>query len=259
MLKKILIVLAISTIIAAPSFVMANAGHSGECATCHTLGDKEAAELLNKIGGSVKSIKQAPVKGFFELLMEKDGKQGIIYLDYSKKNVMKGMLFNLQTLQPVSAHEVPKPKQVTTIAPQSIPIDKAIVIGNPKGSRKLYVFTDPDCPYCRNLHGELKKLAKLDQDVAIYIMLMPLPMHPHAYDKARSILESQNSAILDKAFEGKDVPKPTKEDSKAQVDAIIAFASANGINGTPTMVLPDGRVQVGGRDAEGLKKMLETN
>jgi thiol:disulfide interchange protein DsbC len=257
MLKKLLIALAISTIIAAPSFVMAKEGHSGDCASCHTLSDKEASELLKQIGGAVKSIKQAPVKGFFELLMEKDGKQGIIYLDYAKKNLMQGMVFSLQTLQPVSAHELPKPKQVTTIAPQSIPVDKAFVIGNPKGSKKLYVFTDPDCPYCRSFHGELKKLVKIEPDVAIYIMLMPLPMHPQAYDKARAVLESKNSDILDKAFEGKEVPKPANEGSKAQIDAIIAFASANGINGTPTLVLPDGRVQVGGRDAEGLKKLLE--
>lgn len=249
--------MAISTIIAAPSFVMAKEGHSGDCAACHSLGDKEAADLLSKIGGNVKSIKQAPVKGFFELLMEKDGKQGIIYLDYAKKNLMQGMIFSLQTLQPVSAHDLPKPKQVTTIAPENIPVDKAFIIGNPKGSKKLYVFTDPDCPYCRTFHAELKKLARIEPDVAIHVMLMPLAMHPQAYDKARAILESKNSEILDKAFEGKDVPKPSKEASKAQVDAIIKFAGDNGINGTPTMVLPDGQVQVGGRDAEGLKKMLE--
>lgn len=257
MLRKLLITLFVATIIASPSLVLAVEVHGNDCSSCHKLNEKDAAELLNKIGGTVKSIKQAPVKGFFELLMEKDGKQGIIYLDYGKKNLMQGMVFSLDTLQPVSAHEQPKPKQVTTIATQSIPVDKAFVIGNPKGSKKLYVFTDPDCPYCRTFHGELKKLAQIAPDVAIHIMLMPLPMHPQAYDKARSVLESKSSEILDKAFEGKDVPKPAKEESKAQVDAIIKFANANGINGTPTFVLPDGRVQVGGRDAEGLKKLLE--
>ena len=257
MLRKLLVSLSISTIIAAPSFVMAKEAHPGDCASCHKLSDKEAADLLKQIGGAVKSIKQAPVKGFFELLMEKDGKQGIIYLDYAKKNLIQGMVFSLQTLQPVSAHELPKSKQVTTIAPKTIPVDKAFVIGNPKGSKKLYVFTDPDCPYCRTFHGELKKLAKIEPDVAIHIMLMPLPMHPQAYDKARAVLESKNSEILDRAFEGKDVPKPTQEGSKKAIDEIIRFANTNGINGTPTMVLPDGKVQVGGRDAEGLKRMLE--
>ena len=88
-------------------------------------------------------------------------------------------------------------------------------------------------------------------------MLYPLPMHPGANDKARVVLETMDLSLLDKAFEGKDLPKPTKDSSKAAVDEIIRFASSNGINGTPTIVMPDGRIEVGMRDAETLKKMLE--
>jgi len=63
--------------------------------------------------------------------------------------------------------------------------------------------------------------------------------------------------LLDKAFEGKDVPKPKKESSKKAIDEIVKFANDNGINGTPTIVMPDGKIEVGMRDAETLKKMLE--
>ena len=89
-------------------------------------------------------------------------------------------------------------------------------------------------------------------------MLFPLPMHPGAYDKARAIVESnQNLSVLDNAFEGKDLPKPAQESSKAAIDEILKFANANGISGTPTMVMPDGKIEVGMRDAETLKRMLE--
>ena len=130
-------------------------------------------------------------------------------------------------------------------------------MGNPKGIKKLYVFTDPDCPYCRKGHAELKKLAKIAPDVAIHIMLFPLPMHPGSYDKSRSVIESKNLDLLDKAFDGKEIPKPTKESSKKAIDEIVKFANANGISGTPTMVLPNGTIQVGMRDAETMKKMLD--
>lgn len=256
MLKKILVALAVTASIASTPFAQAKEGHGSDCASCHSLSEKEATELLVKIGGTVKSIKQAPVKGFFELLMERDGKQGILYLDYAKKHLMQGMVFSLDTLQPVSAHPMPQQKQTTSVDPKSIPVANAITMGNPKGSKNLYVFTDPDCPYCRKMHAELKQLEKTAPDVAIHVMLFPLPMHPAAYDKSRVILARKDHKLLDAGFEGKELPKPVGSEGKDGVDKIIAFANSHAISGTPTLVMPDGKVVVGGMDAEALKRMV---
>jgi len=259
MFKELLTALAVSIIIASPSYAMAKDGCGGECTSCHSLTEKDAGDLLKKTGLKVKSVKQAPSRGLFELLVEKDNKQGVIFIDYGKKHLIQGMIVNLETLQPVSSHaqDLPQPKQVTSVDVTKIPLDKAVIMGNPKGSRKLYVFTDPDCPYCQKGHVELKKLAAIAPDVAIYIMLYPLAMHPGAYDKSRTIFETKSLDLMDKAFDGKEIPKPSKEGSKAAIDEIIKFANASGISGTPTMVMPDGKVEVGMRDAETLKKMLE--
>lgn len=235
-------------------------GGSHDCTSCHKLTEKEANALLSKIGGTVKSVKPSPAKGLFELFVEKDGKQGIIFVDFGKKHLLQGMVVDLETLQPVSAHaqDMPQQKQLTNVDVSKIPADKAVVMGNPKGTKKLFVFTDPDCPYCRKLHPELQKLAKIAPDAAIHVMLMPLAMHPQAYDKARVVLETRSQDLLDKSFEGKELPKPKKESSKADVDAIIKYCESVGINGTPTMVLPNGKVIVGMRDAETLKGLLES-
>jgi thiol:disulfide interchange protein DsbC len=259
MLRESIIALAASLVIASSSFAMAKEGCGGECASCHKLTQQDAADLLRKIGGTVKSVKQSPARGLFELLVEKDGRQGVIFMDYGRKHLIQGAVFDLATLQPVAAHaqDLPQPKQVTSLDVKTIPLANAVTIGNPKGNKHIYVFTDPDCPYCRKAHSELKKLAKIAPDVAIHIMLYPLAMHPAAYGKSRAILEGKSRDILDKAFEGKEVPSPVQESSKKAIDEIIAFANANGISGTPTVVMPDGRIEVGIRDAESLKKMLE--
>jgi thiol:disulfide interchange protein DsbC len=258
MFKELIFTFAISAIIASPSFAMAKENCGGECTACHTLTEKDANELLKKTGINVKSVKQSPSRGLFELLVEKDSKQGVIFIDYGKKNLLQGMIVNLETLQPVSSHaqELPQAKQITSVDVSKIPVEHAVIMGNPKGSKKLYVFTDPDCPYCKKGHLELKKLAAMAPDVAIYIMLYPLSMHPAAYDKSRTVLETKSLDLMDKAFGGQEVPKPTKESSKKSIDEIIAFANANGISGTPTMVMPDGKIEVGMRDAETLKNML---
>ncbi len=260
MFKEFCIAVAVTIIIASSSYAMAKEGCGGECASCHTLTTQEATGLLKKIGGTVTSVRQSPARGLYELLVEKDGQKGILLMDYGKKHVIQGTVFDLEKLEPVIAHKSelpPQPKQVTSVDVKTIPVAHAVVIGNPKATKKLYVFTDPDCPYCRKGHVELKKLASIDPDVAIHIMLFPLPMHPGAYDKARTILETKSLDLLDKAFDGKDIPKPTKESSKTAIDEIVKFANANGISGTPTMVMPDGTIQVGMRDAETMKKMLE--
>lgn len=259
MLKELLIALFVSLIVTSASFAMAKEGCGGVCASCHSITEKEATDILKKIGGTVTSVKQSPAKGLFELLVEREGQKGVILMDYGKKHLIQGMVVDIETLQPASAHQqnIPQPKQQTSVDVATIPVKNAVIMGNPKGSKKIYVFTDPDCPYCRKGHVELKKLAKIAPDVAIYVMLYPLAMHPAAYDKSRTVFETMSQDLLDKAFEGKDVPKPTKESSKKAIDEIVKFANAHGINGTPTMVMPDGKIEVGMRDAETLKKMLE--
>lgn len=258
MVKVSVVAIVLSVLLVSSSFAMSKECGT-DCKSCHSLSMKEAAELMKPTGASVLSIKESPSRGLFELLVQKESQKAIIFIDYGKKHLIQGMMVNLEKLEPVSSHklEPAQQKQPTSLDVKSIPTQNAVIMGNPKGTKKLYVFTDPDCPYCRKGHVELKKLAKIAPDVAIHIMLYPLPMHPAAYDKARVVFETMSQDLLDQAFDGKEVPKPTKESSKKVIDENIKFANANGISGTPTMVMPNGVIQVGMRDAETLKKMLE--
>jgi len=232
---------------------------AGECASCHRLSIQEAEQLLKKTGGTVTSIKQAPISGMFELLMEKGGKKGVIYIDYAKKNFMQGFIVNFETLTKVSAHdkELPQPNLISHADPGNIPVENAIVMGNPQGSKKMYVFTDPDCPYCRQLHVELKKLEKIAPDLIINVMLYPLPTHPEAFDKSRAILTFKNRSTLDKAFDGSTLPAVGSKDGNRELNEIINYARRNGITVTPSIVLPDGTVLAGFKTAEELKNMLD--
>lgn len=231
----------------------------GDCASCHMLSVKEAEELLKKTGGTVKSIKQAPIRGMFELFMEKDGKQGIIYIDYAKKNFMQGFIVNFETLKKISAHdsELPQPKQTGFADLKSIPTENAFVMGNPLGTKKLYIFTDPESFYCRQQHVELIKLEKIAPDLAIYVLLYPLPMNPGGYDKSRSVLTLKKRTVLDMVFAGGEAPVVGTKDAAVAVDGNINYARRNGIFITPSFILPDGRVVQGLQDAEKLKKLVE--
>ena len=85
--------------------------------------------------------------------------------------------------------------------------------------------------------------------------MFPLPIHKEAAEKAKAIVCEKSLALLDAAFEKKPVAKPKCKTSA--VDENIALGKKLGITGTPTLVMPDGRVASGFRDANALKALID--
>ena len=247
--------LALASLIAfsTPSFAMPKDGCGGDCSSCHTLSLKEAGSLLHELG-AVKSIKTAPVRGLYQITLEREGKTGVVYLDYGKKHLIAGSVFDLARK---GTGEEGAHKRAERLDPASLTTDDALVMGNPKGKKRLFVFTDPECPFCARMHVELKKLCALEPDLAVYIKLFPLRMHPHAYDKARVILGERSLALLEKSYAGEALPAPGARDAAQPVDRVLSYAASVGIDSTPTLVLPDGRILPGAKDAEAMRKLLK--
>lgn len=239
---------------AAPVFAMSE-GCGGECASCHAISLQEANSILKDLG-TVKSVKPAAVRGLYELTIEQQGKTGVAYLDYGKKHIISGPVYDIASRQVVGAAPVSAKKHLERLDPATLKTGDSLVLGNPKGKKKLFVFTDPECPFCAKMHAELKKLVDLEPDLAIYIKLFPLKMHPHAYDKARVILSAKSLKLLEKSFAGEALPAPKAKDAKKPVDDTMRFAESVGIDSTPTLVLPDGRILPGAKDAKSMQELL---
>ena len=232
-------------------------GCGGACDKCHSLTVQEANTILTGLGVEVKGVNPAVVNGLWELAVEQAGKQGVAYIDYGKKHLIPGPIFDIAAKAPVGgAVNLPPPPASVNV--ESIPLADSIVMGNPKGKKRLFVFTDPDCPYCARMHGELGKLAAMEPDLVIYIKMFPLRMHPDAYDKARVILGARGKSmdLLEKAFSGQKLPPPGAKDAKKPVDDSIKFAESIGINSTPTLILPDGRIMPGFLEAAAIKELV---
>lgn len=90
--------------------------HGKNCASCHFLSSQEAAELLKPLELTVKTVRQSPVPGLFEVVADRSGKAGTIYVDYRKKLLMQGVIIEAEELKaavPVikqqPADKAPKP------------------------------------------------------------------------------------------------------------------------------------------------------
>ncbi len=100
----------------------------------------------------------------------------------------------------------------------------------------------------------MKTVVKERKDIAFYIILYPLTsIHPEAYEKSKAIVCEKSLALLENAFEKKQLPKAKCETTV--LDENIKLAQKLGINGTPAMIFPDGKVISGMRDA---KTIIET-
>ncbi len=247
-----------------PQLVFATPMPSGcgsvkDCASCHRLTVDEAQKLLLFSKATVLSVKPAPSNGLFEVLLTLDGAKGLVYLDYGKRFLIQGQMIDLVNKTEVIAHEkeLPRPKQFTGKPLEQLPVAHAMVLGPMTATKRLAVFTDPDCPHCRSLHQVLNSLVKRYPDLRIDIYLYPLKsLHPNAYTKARAVMASRSRKLLDEAFSGKAIAAPPGNRGAADVDAIIAFGEAEGIFSTPTILLGDGSLYLGPRTVEELSAAI---
>jgi len=100
----------------------------------------------------------------------------------------------------------------------------------------------------------MKQTIEERKDIAFYIKLYPLKSHPEAYEKSKAIVCEKSLVLLEAAHEKKPLPKPSCETTV--IDENIRLAEKLGISSLPSIVLPDGRVYPGYRDAKSLIGLL---
>ncbi len=102
----------------------------------------------------------------------------------------------------------------------------------------------------------MKKVTKERKDIAFYIKMFPLKsLHPGAYEKAKAIVCEKSLRLLEDSFEKKQLPAPKCKTTA--VDDSIKLGEKLGISGAPTLILPDGRLIPGFRDANGIKELID--
>lgn len=126
----------------------------------------------------------------------------------------------------------------------------AIKLG--KGTRRIYVFSDPDCPYCRKLEQEINQL----KDTEVFIFPMPLEtLHPKSRMVAESIWcqANQEKGWRDYMDAGV-IPKATTCNNP--ISRNLALAAKLGINGTPAIIFEDGSLVPGAISAKDINDKL---
>lgn len=212
--------------------------------------DRLRATLVERLPGlSVVSITKLPQLDLYEVV---GNGNRIFYTDAKGEFALMGNLIDLNTRANLTQQ---RQDQLNVVDFARLPLDKAIVRVKGDGSRKIAIFTDPDCPYCKRLEQELAKIS----NVTVYTFLLPLPqLHPDAPRKARAVwcAKEPGEAWDALMLQGKEPAAPAPE-CKDPIAEVASVAEQIGIGGTPGLVFANGRLVPGAISAEQIEQYLD--
>lgn len=203
------------------------------------------AEMGKKFPYSkIISVKKSPYFGLYEVAFVDQ----LVYVDEKMTYLFSGNIIDMHTLKNLTEA---REKQLYAIDFNTLPIDLAIKNVKGSGKRKLAVFTDPNCQYCKRLEKEMVNLT----DTTVYIFV--LPILPGSEEKAKEIWCSPDSlqAWEDHMLRNEE-PQSGKTCDTAVLTKISMLAKKLNINLTPTLVFEDGVIRAGTLTLEQLDQHL---
>ena len=196
----------------------------------------------------VESVTKTNYGGLYEVFM---GGQ-IIYTDERMSFLIaEGRLVDPKSKKDITGERL---EELTKIDFSSLPLEQAIKVVKGNGSRKLVVFSDVDCPYCKRL--EQNELSNIS-DVTVYTFLYPIAqLHPEAAAKSKLIWCATNkSKAWDDWIFHNQLPK-TSVNCDAPIERVGELARTLGVTSTPTLIFSDGKRMLGAQPYKEIERAL---
>ena len=199
---------------------------------------------------NVQSVTKLPFLGLYELIVNGE----IVYSDENFDYIIyEGNIIDVKNDRNFTEE---RKRKLAMIPFEDLPLDLAVKRVKGNGERKMAIFTDPDCPFCKRIEGDL---AKVD-NVTIYMFLFPVDsLHPKATDKAKRIWCSPDRIKAWDDYMQKGVAPTAAASCDNPVDKLVQFGTSHGINATPTLVFANGDRVPGAISAAQIEKLLSTS
>jgi thiol:disulfide interchange protein DsbC len=193
----------------------------------------------------ITAVRETPAKGIYEVIIGRN----VAYTDEAGRYMIFGHLYDMKEQRDMTAGVL---EALNKVDMAMLPEADAIKKIQGRGERKMFVFSDPDCPYCKRLESEL---AKVD-NVTIYTLLYPLDgLHPDARKKAEAIwCAKYRVKAWDEFMQKGTLPESRSCDNP--IERNIRLGNSLGINGTPTIIFEDGAITPGMLPAAEIERRL---
>ncbi|SPJ34109.1 DsbC family protein [Kushneria phyllosphaerae] len=215
-------------------------------------GDLADHLIVNGQSMPVRAVEASPLPGLYEVQLE--GGQ-TLYSDRDGKYLLVGDLYRNDSGQMVNLTEQKQQQHRVELLKQVS--DKDTVVFRPAGEVKavINVFTDTTCPYCRKFHEEVPELNKR----GIEVRYLAFPRAGMQGEGARELgqvwCNDNRSEALTQAMKGKKLKGTSSCDTP--IESQFALGKQMAIQGTPALILPDGRMIPGYVPVDRLVGMLD--
>ncbi len=208
---------------------------------------KNLAERLPNLP-KIDEVSKTPIPGLYEVRIG----QEILYADEQGNYLVQGNLIDTKTRIDLTEARLAK---LTAIDFASLPLKDAVVIKQGNGARRMAVFVDPNCGYCKRFERDLVKLP----DVTIYTFLYPI-LGPDSNAKSKDIWCAPDSGKAWRAWmvDGVAPPKSIGKCDVAALERNVEFGKKYRVQGTPAIVFEDGSRVPGAIPMEQVEKYLTT-
>jgi len=206
---------------------------------------KNIAERLPSFP-KIDEVSKTPIPGLFEVRIGTD----IFYTDDDGDHLIEGQMIDTKTRANLTEARVAK---LTAIDFAALPLKDALVWKQGSGARKLVVFADPNCGYCKKFEKDLQAV----KDVTVYTFLYPI-LGGDSPEKSKNIWCSKDNtkAWRDWMIEGTAPMKAMGQCDTGALARNAALGRKHKINGTPALVFEDGKRVPGAMGAEAIEKQL---
>lgn len=205
---------------------------------------KNLAERLPKLP-PIDEITKTPMPGLYEVRVNHSD---IFYTDEKGDFLIQGSLIDTKAQQDLTEQRVEK---LTAIAFKDLPLKDAFTLVRGNGKRKMAVFEDPNCSYCKRFERDLVKV----DNVTVHVFLYPI-LSADSGEKSRNIWCAKDKAKTYLDWMTKDITPPTAQCDAAAVARNFEFGKKARITGTPTIFFADGSRVPGAIGADRVEKLL---
>jgi thiol:disulfide interchange protein DsbC len=192
-------------------------------------------------------VSKTPIAGLYELRIGNE----LMYSDESGNHLIQGgEIIDTKARRNLTEARV---RQLTAVAFSDLALKDAIVWKNGNGSRKLAIFADPNCGYCKQFERTLQNV----KDVTVYTFLIPI-LGGDSPDKAKALwcAKDNTAAWRQWMLEAKAPPRAMGACDTAALERNVAFSRKYRINSTPALVFEDGTRIPGALPVDAVEKQL---